>query len=196
MTLRECLGKHKKYCNLRNIPSFLIVFITFSLVISFAASLAAIPFSLALQNHSCAFFDFFLNELRHFLCFVSFVFGIGRNNSASVCKLFVGPQHKSFEYSYQLQIGTHMQEFPEFIEEEEEEESWPTTIRLEIIEYILRRHGALRAPDLAHILDWKVREINRVLRQLESSGRAKRMKLGKNYVWSSVEEPHLTPMHY
>lgn len=86
-----------------------------------------------------------------------------------------------------------MQEFSEFIDEEE---NWPETIRLEIIEYILRRHGALRAPDLAHILDWKVREINRVLRQLENSGRAKRMKLGKNDVWSPVEEPHLTPMHY
>ena len=96
-----------------------------------------------------------------------------------------------------LQIGVHMQEFPEFIEEEEEEEeNWPAMIRLEIIEYILRRYGIFRAPDLAHILDWKVREVDRVLRQLESSGRAKRMKLGKKYVWSSVDEPHLTPMHY
>jgi uncharacterized membrane protein len=91
-----------------------------------------------------------------------------------------------------------MQEFPEFIEEEEEEEreDWLRMVRLEIIEYILRRYGVLRAPDLARILDWKVREVNRVLRQLENFGRVKRTKLGRNYVWSSVEEPHLTPMHY
>ena len=92
-------------------------------------------------------------------------------------------------------MGACMQEFPEFIEEEEEEH-WPTTIRLEIIEYILRRYGVLRAPDLAQILDWKVREVNRILRQLEGSGRAKRMKLGRKYVWSPIEESHLTPMHY
>lgn len=90
-----------------------------------------------------------------------------------------------------------MQEFPEFIEEEEEEvKDWPRVVRLEIIEYILRRYGVLRAPDLAHILDWKVREVNRVLRQLESSGRVKRTKLGRSHVWSSIEEPHLTPMYY
>ena len=90
-----------------------------------------------------------------------------------------------------------MQEFPEFIEEEEEEEKhWPTMIRLEIIEYILRRYGVLRAPDLARILDWKVREVNRALHQLESSGRVKRTKLGRSHVWSSVEEPHLIPMYY
>ena len=111
-------------------------------------------------------------------------------------KIFVTHSTSLLNTATRLKIGTCMQEFPEFIEEEEEEESWPTTIRLEIIEYILRRHGALRAPDLANILDWKVREINRVLRQLENSGRAKRMKLGKNYVWYPVEEPHLTPMHY
>jgi len=118
------------------------------------------------------------------------------NHLRFALKIFVTHSTSLLNTATRLKIGAFMQEFPEFIEEEEEEESWPATIRLEIIEYILRRHGALRAPDLAHILDWKVREINRVLRQLESSGRAKRMKLGKNYVWSSIEEPHLTPMHY
>ncbi len=91
-----------------------------------------------------------------------------------------------------------MHEFPEFIEEEEEEEEkdWPRMVRLDVIEYILRRYGILRAPDLAHVLDWKVREVNRVLHQLESSGRVKRTKLGRSYAWSSVEEPHLTSMYY
>jgi len=91
-----------------------------------------------------------------------------------------------------------MEEFPNFIEEEEEEETEDCLrmVRLEIIEYILRRYGVLRAPDLARILDWKVREVNRVLRQLEGFGRVKRTKLGRSYAWSSVEEPHLTSMYY
>lgn len=89
-----------------------------------------------------------------------------------------------------------MEEFPEFIEEEEEEEDWPRMVRLEIIEYILRRYGVLRTPDIARILNWKVRDVNHVLRQLENSGRVKRTKLGRNYVWSSVEEPYLIPMYY
>lgn len=91
-----------------------------------------------------------------------------------------------------------MLEFPEFLEEEEEmvEKDWPATIRQEIIEYILRRYGVLRAMDIAHVLNWKVREVNSVLRQLEHSGRAKRTRLGRKYVWSPIEEPHLTPMYY
>jgi len=44
VTLRECLKKQKKYCNIHNITSFFIVFIILSLTISFAASLAATPF--------------------------------------------------------------------------------------------------------------------------------------------------------
>ena len=96
------------------------------------------------------------------------------------------------------QIGARMEKFPEFIEEEEEEEAkdWPKIVRLEIIEYILRRYGVLRAPDLARVLNWKVREVNHVLRQLEGFGRVKRTKLGRSYVWSSFEEQHLTPMYY
>ncbi len=88
-------------------------------------------------------------------------------------------------------------ELPEFIEEEEEGgEDWLRMVRLEVIEYILRRHGVLRAPDIARILEWKVREVNHVLRQLENSGRVRRTKLGRKYVWTPVEEPHLIPMYY
>lgn len=89
-----------------------------------------------------------------------------------------------------------MRELPEFIEEEEEEEDWPASVRLEIIEFILRRYGMLRAPDIARILDWKVNEVNRVLTKLERFGRVKRTKLGKKHVWSFVGESHLTPMYY
>lgn len=89
-----------------------------------------------------------------------------------------------------------MEELPEFVEEEEEEEDWLRMVRLEVIEYILRRHGVLRAPDIARILEWKVREVNRVLRQLENSGRVKRTKLGRDYVWGPIEEPSFTLMYY
>lgn len=90
-----------------------------------------------------------------------------------------------------------MEKFPEFIEEEEEEEEdWLRMVRLDVIEYILRRYGVLRAPDIARILEWKVSEVNRVLRQLEGSGRVKRTKLGRNYVWATIEEPSPTSMYY
>jgi DNA-binding MarR family transcriptional regulator len=89
-------------------------------------------------------------------------------------------------------------EFPAWLEEEMEEEEmpWLLMIRLEIIEYILRRYGGLRAKDIARILGCKVYEVNRLLRQLESSGRVKRAKLGRNYVWSPIEEMPVGAMYY
>jgi len=81
-------------------------------------------------------------------------------------------------------------------EEEEEEEFWPLTVRYEVIEYILRRYGCLRARDIARILGCGLRDVNRTLRQLERSGRVRRAKLGGAQVWSSAEEPHLVPMYY
>lgn len=75
-------------------------------------------------------------------------------------------------------------------EEEEEEEYWPLSIRYEVIEYLLRRYGALQARDIARILGCKMHIVQSVLRQLEHHGRAKRAKIGKNYVWSPKEEFH------
>jgi len=84
--------------------------------------------------------------------------------------------------------------FPE--EEEEEDEDWPSKIRHEVIEFVLQRFGLLSASDLAHALKWKVGEVNRTLKELESSGRVKRTKLGRTYVWTHIEEHHFNKMFY
>jgi len=91
-----------------------------------------------------------------------------------------------------------MREPPQYMEEEEEEEEeyWPLNIRFELIEYILRRYGSLQAKDIAQILGCRTEEVRRILRELERSGRVRRAKLGKNYVWTPVEEPHLNFMYY
>jgi DNA-binding MarR family transcriptional regulator len=88
-----------------------------------------------------------------------------------------------------------------YIEEEEEEEEfeeeyWPLTIRAEVIEYILRRCGCLKARDIARILGCKPSDVQQTLKQLERSGRVKKAKLGRSYVWSSMEEFHSNLMYY
>ncbi len=77
-----------------------------------------------------------------------------------------------------------------YLEEEEEEEEWPLNIRYELIEYLLRRYGALQARDIARILGCKMYLVQQVLRQLEHSGRVKRAKIGRSYVYSPKEEFH------
>jgi predicted ArsR family transcriptional regulator len=92
-----------------------------------------------------------------------------------------------------------MEGLPDYIdeeEEEEEEEFWPITIRAELIEYVLRRYGSLKARDLARILGCKLTDVRQVLRQLERSGRVKKAKLGRNYIWESAEERHSGFMYY
>ena len=85
-----------------------------------------------------------------------------------------------------------MEEFPGLVEEEEEEweeEDWQLEARLEVVEYLLRRFGNLRARDIAKILGCKVEEIRPLLKRLERSGRVERLKLGKNFVWTPIERP-------
>jgi len=77
-----------------------------------------------------------------------------------------------------------------YLEEEEEEEEWPLNIRYELIEYLLRRYGALQARDIARILGCRMYLVQQVLRQLEHSGRVKRAKIGRSYVYSPKEEFH------
>jgi predicted ArsR family transcriptional regulator len=92
-----------------------------------------------------------------------------------------------------------MEELPDCIdeeEEEEEEEFWPVTIRAELIEYVLRRYGSLKVRDLSRILGCKLKDVRQVLRQLERSGRVKKAKLGRNYIWASTEEFHCGFMYY
>ena len=89
------------------------------------------------------------------------------------------------------QNGAGMIGSPEYIEEEEEEEDfWPLSIRYELIEYLLRRYGALQARDIARILGCKMHVVQQVLRQLERSGKVNRAKIGRNFVYSPKEESH------
>jgi DNA-binding MarR family transcriptional regulator len=90
-----------------------------------------------------------------------------------------------------------MEEMPIYLEdEEEEEEDWQLKIRHEVIEFVLRRFGLLSASDIARALNWKVGEINHALRELERSGRVKRTRLGRAYVWTHVDEYHTNKMYY
>ena len=81
-------------------------------------------------------------------------------------------------------------------DEEEEEEDWALRVRQEVIEFILQRHGLLSTNDIAHVLDWKVKDVTRVLRNLENSGRVKRTKLGRGQVWTHMDEHHRNLMYY
>lgn len=81
-------------------------------------------------------------------------------------------------------------------EEEEDEEDWALRVRQEVIEFILQRHGLLSTSDIAHVLDWNLKEVNRVLRTLENSGRVKRTKLGRAHVWTHMDEHHKNLMYY
>ena len=87
-----------------------------------------------------------------------------------------------------------MEKFPGFVqfvqeeEEEWEEEDWQLEARLEIVEYLLRRFGNLRAKDIAKILGCKVKEVRPLLKRLERSGRVECLKLGKNFVWAPIEQ--------
>ncbi|KUO41508.1 MAG: hypothetical protein AVW06_01380 [Hadesarchaea archaeon DG-33-1] len=91
-----------------------------------------------------------------------------------------------------------MQEMPEYIEEveEEEQEFLPMSIRGEVIEYILRRYGSLKARDIAHILGCKLQDVRQILKQLERSGRVRKAKLGRNCTWAHVEDLHSNLMYY
>jgi len=86
-----------------------------------------------------------------------------------------------------------------YMEEEEdyeEDEDWMARARYEIVEFLLRRYGLLKSNDIARILNWKVREVNSVLKDLESCGRVRRTKIGKSSVWSSMEDFTHNPMYY
>jgi DNA-binding MarR family transcriptional regulator len=92
-----------------------------------------------------------------------------------------------------------MREFPMYLEEEEEIENemeWLERAKYEVVEFILRRYGILRARDIAKILGWKTGEVNQVLRDLESWGRIRRTKLGRTLAWAHLEEHLQNPMFY
>jgi DNA-directed RNA polymerase specialized sigma24 family protein len=79
-------------------------------------------------------------------------------------------------------------------EEEEEESAQIEDIRLEVVEFLLRRYGRLAPADIAKILGWKTKEVKEFLVRLEHWGRAERIKLGRKQVWTYRETPTL--MYY
>ncbi|MEM1689236.1 MAG: hypothetical protein QXX33_04775 [Candidatus Hadarchaeales archaeon] len=81
-------------------------------------------------------------------------------------------------------------------EEYEEDEDWMERARYEIVEFLLRRYGLLRSSDIAKILNWKVREVNSVLKDLESCGRVRKTKIGKSQMWCPIEDIIHNPMYY
>lgn len=84
---------------------------------------------------------------------------------------------------------------PPLEEEEEEEVEWADEVRLQVIEFLLRRYGNLAPSDIAKALRWKVKEVRELLVQLEHSGKAERIKLGKRQVWA-YRESVPTLMYY
>jgi len=93
-----------------------------------------------------------------------------------------------------------MREAPIYLEEDEEEhdeeEDWSLEVKRSVVEFVLRRFGIMSSADIARALNWKVREVNQVLKYLECYGRVKHAKLGRNHIWTPVEESYLSPMYY
>ncbi|MEW6222645.1 MAG: hypothetical protein AB1476_04975 [Candidatus Hadarchaeota archaeon] len=90
-----------------------------------------------------------------------------------------------------------MEPIPYLEEDEEEEgEDWTESVRFEVVDFILRRYGTLRAQDIAKILGWRVRDVNGALQNLEKWGKVKRLKLGKTMAWTALEERGQSSMYY
>jgi hypothetical protein len=93
-----------------------------------------------------------------------------------------------------------MREAPIYLEEEEDEgeseEDFSMEVKRSVVEFVVRRFGLYNSADIAKVLNWKVREVNQVLKHLECSGRLKREKLGRTFIWTPVEERHISPMYY
>ncbi len=90
-------------------------------------------------------------------------------------------------------------ELPMYLDEDEEVEDemeFLEKARYEIIEYILRKYGILSSKDIAKIMNWKTKEVNLVLKDLESWGRIKRTKMGRIMAWAHIEEHIHNPMFY
>lgn len=93
-----------------------------------------------------------------------------------------------------------MKESTIYIDEDEDEgeseEEFSFEIKRSVVEFVLRRFGLFSSADIARALNWKVKDVNQVLKYLECSGHVKRAKLGRNSIWTPVEERHISPMYY
>lgn len=54
----------------------------------------------------------------------------------------------------------------------------------------------LSAKDIARILNWKMKDVNFVLKQLESFGRVRKTKLGRTFAWTHIDASLHNPMYY
>lgn len=93
-----------------------------------------------------------------------------------------------------------MRESPIYIEDDidegESEEELTMEIKQSVVEFVLRRFGLFNSSDIAKVLNWKLKDVNQVLKHLECTGRVKHAKLGRSSVWTPVEERHISPMYY
>lgn len=64
------------------------------------------------------------------------------------------------------------------------------------MEYVIKRFGMLSAKDIARILNWKMKDVNFVLKQLESFGRVRKTKLGRTFAWTHIDASLHNPMYY
>lgn len=65
-----------------------------------------------------------------------------------------------------------------------EEKSFnPKKIRMEVIKFLLRKYGNLRTKEIAEILGLSERTIRRTLKKLENLEKARKVKVGKSYIW-------------
>jgi hypothetical protein len=93
-----------------------------------------------------------------------------------------------------------MKESPIYIDEDddegESEEEFSFEIKRSVVEFVLRRFGLFSSADIARVLNWKVKDVNEVLKYLECSGHVKHAKTGRNSIWTPVDERHISPMYY
>ncbi len=93
-------------------------------------------------------------------------------------------------------VGIQPLGYEEDIEMEMDGEEWLERARHEIVEFILRRYGVMRSRDIARVLNWRVREVNQVLKTLESWGKVKRTRIGRVQAWCPIEEFLTNCMYY
>lgn len=72
----------------------------------------------------------------------------------------------------------------------------PKKVRREVIMYILERYGNLKTKDIAKVLGLKPRTIRKTLKKLEDEEKIKGDKIGRSYIWSSLEEKKKGMMYF
>lgn len=75
------------------------------------------------------------------------------------------------------------------MDESDEKDSFsPNKVRKELIVYLLRNYEGLTVKDISEVLGQKPRTIRRDLNRLKESGFVEKERLGKEYIWSLIED--------